>query len=608
MLPLPTERAVAAFLGSALALVLGVLGRSELVISLGGTGLLVLAGSLAATFPVGRRVRRERLEFAWWLGHGDPGTGPTAAVPGVPLTVRCYVRHRGERTLWLEGLEPLLAAGARLVPGPGGRDAMPRLDAASDGGFGRGLPPLQVRPRARTEFAFCLAGDAVGRIVLHGLAVRLRGALGLYTVPLYFPNPLAIKVLPRAAASRGATLRVASDLPVDRSGRASRLRRGGGSAFYELRERKPGDPYRAIAWKASARLGKLVVREVEREVQEVHVVLVDVTGSMRGGPLGARKIDYALDVAAFECRRGLLGGDVVGLATIDDRVLAWIPPRDDAGQMIRIYDALVAATEVVDEDLTEVDDLELAELVGRYVRNQDGIDFARGPARSAPGAGGSEERASRWDLRGLVKHVRRSLEEQGDDSGPPPVASSPDSVALRRFCRVRGIPVPHRVEPRDGAKGPTLAGALRRVAESRRGGQQVLLVTDFDGVVDFEPLVSAAKLLRTHGHQVRVLFPDARAFRPPGPSEDPLERDLGFVFGLTEARRFREARAALARAGVPVLSSGPRRERAPGSGAGPMNRGSTDRVPGDRSPGGKGPEPRPTGLPGSPPSGRRPAA
>ena len=45
-----------------------------------------------------------------------------------------------------------------------------------------------------------MSAKAAGRVVLHGLAVSLRGPLGLFEVPLYFPNALAIKVLPRTVA------------------------------------------------------------------------------------------------------------------------------------------------------------------------------------------------------------------------------------------------------------------------------------------------------------------------------------------------------------------------------------------------------------------------
>lgn len=502
---------------------LGLLTRQATLVTLAGAGFVGLAAALAATLPLGRRVRRQRLEFAWWLGHGQPGTGPAAVVPGAPFEVRCYVRHRGETPLHLEDLRPLVAEGARLL------EPEPR--------------PLDVHARARTEFAFELCAEGAGRVVLHGLAVRLQGPFGLFAVPLYFPNPLSIRVLPRAAAHAGATFRVTSDLPVERSGRATLRRRGGGTDLYELRELQPGDPYKSIAWKASARLGKLVIREVEREVQESRFVVIDVSGTMRGGIPGRRKLDLAIDVAAFEARRALRAGDLVGLATVDERLLSWVPARDDATHVLRIYDALLAATEVVDEDLTAIDRDGLVDLVGRYVRNQDGVDFAR--------RGGDPP----WDLRGLVKHVRASLDAAEADAGSEPVASTPEEALLRRFCRARGIPILHRPEPRNGAKAHALADTLRRVGESGRGAQDVLVVTDFDGIADLSPVVAGVRLLRRRGSHVRFLLPDGRRLAPA--PRDGYEAALREVFTLTEERRVREARAALGRLGVAVRLAAP---------------------------------------------------
>ncbi len=521
MLPIPTAGAIAAFVGCVAVLTIGIGTRSMPVTVLASAGFAGLSFALAATMPLGRRVRRQRLEFAWWLGHGDPSSMAGAVVPGAPFEVRCYVRHRGPQGLLLAGLEPIVPGGAQ------------RVDEAPN--------ELVLSPRGRTEFSFRLVAPAAGRVVLHGLAVSLRGPLGLFEVPLYFPNPLAIKVLPRAAASARGGARMVTGMPIERGGRTQLRRRGGGTELYELRELTPGDPFKSIAWKASARAGKLMVREVEREVQETRWILVDVSGTMRGGPPGSRKLDFAVEAAAAEARRTVDDGDRVGLITVDGRIVAYVPPRDGATQMIHIYDALLAATEVVDEDLTDVDDDEVVSIVSRYVRNQDGVDFA------------SRSRSGSWDVPGLLRHVRRSLAEQED--GVPhrdaPVASTPASALLRRFCRTRGIPLPYRPDPRDGAKGPGLAAALREAGGRTREPASIVVVTDFDGVGDSDSLLAAVKLVRAHGHHVSFVVPDARSFAPPPRTE--LERELFLVYGHGEERRVREARALLGSIGVPVV-------------------------------------------------------
>ena len=515
MLPVPTVGAVAAFVGCVAMLGIGIATGSGPVIVTAGVCFSALGLALAVTMPLGRRVRGQRLEFAWWLGHGDPAAGGGAVVPGAPFEVRCYIRHRGPAPLLLAGLAPIVPGGARIV------------DDAGD--------VLVLSPRARTEFSFRLSAPAAGRVVLHGLAVALRGPLGLFEVPLYFPNPLAIKVLPRAARLRGAA-RLVSGLSIERSGRTQLRRRGGGTELYELRELQPGDPFKSIAWKASARTGKLMVKEVEEEVQETRWIVLDVSGTMRGGLLGSRKLDFAVEAAAAEARRAVDEGDRIGLITVDGRTLSYVPPREGAPQLIHVYDALLAATEVVDRDLTDVDDDEVVGIVARYVRNQDGVDFA------------SRDRTG-WDVGALVKHAQRGLEDE--KRREEVVAASSAGATLRRFCRARGIPLPYRPDPRDGSKGPGIAEALRRAAGTTREPSSIVVVTDFDGVGDTDSLEAAVKLLRAHGHGVSFVVPDALSFAPP--PADELERRLFVVYGRGEQRRVREARALLGRLGVPVL-------------------------------------------------------
>ncbi len=534
MLPIPTRVSLAAFVGAAGMLIVGLGTRSPAAVTLSSAGFVALASALAITMPLGRRVRRQRLEFAWWLGHGDPSGGGGAVVPNVPFEVRCYIRHRGPMGLLLAGLEPIVPGGATV------KKDDPDL--------------LVLGARSRTEFSFTLVAPAAGRVVLHGLAVKLRGPLGLFEVPLYFPNPLAIKVLPRAARVR-TPARLRSGLGVDRGGRNALRRRGGGTELHELRELYPGDPFKSIAWKASARAGKLMVREVEQEVQETRLVVLDVSGTMRGGAPGQRKLDYAIEAAAAEARKALDEGDRFGLITVDGRVLSFVPPRERATHMIHLYDALLAATEVVDQDLTDVSDDEVVRIVGRYVRNQDGVDFSKRP--------GTDEG---WDVAGLLRHVRRSLLEvptggAGDEEtarlsqiGQNVVAESPTGAVMRSFCQVRGIPLPYRPDPRDGHKAPGLADALRLAGGTKREPSSIIVLTDFDGAGELGPLVAAARLARTHGHAITFVVPDAPALSPA--PKDGLEQDLSLVYGRGEKRRMREARAEFGRLGIPVLPLG----------------------------------------------------
>lgn len=516
MLPIPTRTAVAALVGALLAIAAGASLGSWPATMLGGAAFVGLALCLAMTMPLGRRVRRHRLEFAWWLAHADPGSGGGAVVPGKPFEVRCFMRHRGAMRLALRAMTPLAPGGAKL------------LDEDDE--------VLTLGPNARTEFSFRLVAPAVGRVVMHGLAVKLPGPLGLFELPLYFPNPLVIKVLPRAALRTRSAPRTITGLPVERSGASLLSPAGSGTELRELRELRPGDPFKSIAWKASARTGRLMVREVDQEVQETRYVVLDVSGTMRGGAPGRRKLDFAVEAAASEARRTLDAGDRIGLVTVDGRLLGHVHPKDGRPQLLRVFESLLSAIEAVDDDLTDVDDDEVAAVVGRYVRQQDGVDYHRSDGKG-------------WNVPMLVRHVSEALADEETELVVR--ASSPAGEVLRRFCRVRGIPLPYRPDPRDGLKGPGLAAALREAGGRSRTPMSIVVVTDFDAIGSLDSLEAAAKLLRMHGHGLAFVVPDATTFTDP--PEAGVASDVFEVYARGERRRFREARERFTRLGVTVL-------------------------------------------------------
>ncbi len=513
MLPIPTPRAIALFLGCVGMWAVGLFARSWAATALGSGAVIFLAAVLAATIPLGRRVRAQRLEFAWWLAQRDGLSG--AVVPQVPFQIRCYVRHRGSTPIELTRVEPILVPSARVL------DLFPAH--------------IHVSPRARNEFAFSVVAAAAGRVVLHGLAVNLRGPLGLFDVPLYFPNALAVKVLPRSVALRSTVRPAMTGQPIDRPGRHRLRRRGGGTDLHELRELQPGDPFKSIAWKASAKAGQLLVREVDQEVQQTLLLVVDVAGSMRGGKLGERKLDFALEMCVAQARAWLERGDRVGLITVDGRVYGHVPPGEGPAQLIRLYDALLATTEVVDADLTALDDRAVIELVARYVRHQDGLDFGHG-------------RGS-WDVSALVQHVKNALPPAR--TADAPLANTQAGVELRRFCRERGLTLAHRVAPAGGDKAEGLSAALRLAGGHTRVPQTIVLITDLDGLVDYDGLRAAARLLARRGHSLSLMVPDAQALAQPEQHEE-LEAELRVIYGRAERRRLREASQRFLKLGVDV--------------------------------------------------------
>lgn len=515
MAPIATRAAMCLFAGAVLMLAAGLIASSPTAVLLSVGALCGLAAAFGLTAPMGARLRRERLEFAWRL---DRPEGASVTV-GAPFELRCQLYNHGHRRLVFAELTAVLPTSVQVLEGTPGT--------------------LEVPPSCRAEFALRLGALCAGRVVAQGFAVAVAGPCGLFLAPLYFPTPLPIRVLPRSAGRSLGPPPWPANAADPRVGARALRKRGAGSELHELREHRAGDPFNAIAWKASARAGKLLVRELEREVQNDLQLVLDVGGTMRGGAPGQRKLDHAIELCALLSRHAIERGDRAGLITVDGRIISRVNESEGLPHMLRIYEALLHATELVDADLTEADDDYVVAAVGLYLRQQLGLGLIRD---------------GRWDVDAIVGHTQRLLAGERDGHDAPVSASTPAQVLLRRFCRARGIALPYRSSTRRKLKQEGIAAAMRAAAGVGRAPRTVLVISDLDGLPDASGLLPTLRLLTRRRHTVAFVFPDAGSLL--GPPRGGLERDLRRVYDIEERTRRTTFTRELGALGVPVLSLG----------------------------------------------------
>lgn len=507
MFPIPTLESRLLGICAALGIVLGVVLEAPLAVGVGGVVLLLIAFAFAATVPLARRARTESLEFAWWIATENPGQKPVARA-GASASIGCFFRHRGADTFTLRGLRAVSAV------------AYSRTDERR---------VVILRKASRTDFELEVEVATPGRAVLHGVAARLVGPLGLFEMPLYFPNRLRLTVLPRAARAPRREPPIDGKLVPRKN--ATR-RRGAGQDLHELRELRPGDPYRMIAWKTSARLGRFVVKEVEQEEHGTHRILVDASPSMRQGEPGLTRFDRALELAIAVSNASLGRGDRVGVSVIDGRALAHLSPDDRADQSKRVLETLLSATQVVDEDRTDIDDIDVARRIARYLRHQDGIDFL------------DPKEPEGVHFEAVATHVEGTL--RGHNRV---YARTNAGRALRRYCQHVGLPLPYRQHASPAEKTAGLVEACTAIERRRRAASRVTILTDLDGVSVEGPLSLALGRLRAHGHAVDfILIPDGNR-KTQG---DDVTGTLARERRDREGKRLRAAGSKLARAGAHV--------------------------------------------------------
>ncbi len=124
----------------------------------------------------------------------------------------------------------------------------------------------------------------------------------------------------------------------------SRLK-GSGLEFNQLREYVQGDDVRFIDWKASARSGKMLVRQYLEDRNRTVYIAVDVSASTDYGTtykLGVpqRKSDLKKQLAAVLAFVSLHSKDSVGLVLFTDTVEKIIPPRQSRNHALALVQTL----------------------------------------------------------------------------------------------------------------------------------------------------------------------------------------------------------------------------------------------------------------------------
>jgi uncharacterized protein (DUF58 family) len=154
-----------------------------------------------------------------------------------------------------------------------------------------------IRPGERLALELPVRGIARGRAALASphLAVRLWGLVERLAVPA---EKAEVLVLPDLRAVRGLHDRLNRFVLRGLGSRVS-ARLGKGREFDRLRDYVTGDELRDVAWKASARRGKLIVREYRLDRSQEVLMCLDRGHRMEARVAGLTKLDHAVNAAVM---------------------------------------------------------------------------------------------------------------------------------------------------------------------------------------------------------------------------------------------------------------------------------------------------------------------
>jgi uncharacterized protein (DUF58 family) len=188
-----------------------------------------------------------------------------------------------------------------------------------------------------------------GRHIFDEVEIVLDDPLGLQEAVLRLPAGDPVVVVPRVVELE----RIFSES--GRHGSAGRrllLRRASGYDLHSVREYEQGEPLRSVHWPTTARLGRLMVRELEDAPRDDIVVLLDCDAEAVAGPVGDSSFDAQVRAAGSLLRAHAAQGKRASLV-LGTAGMPLVRVASLEGDWEVALDAL-AAVEPVGRSLSEV--------------------------------------------------------------------------------------------------------------------------------------------------------------------------------------------------------------------------------------------------------------
>lgn len=244
-------------------------------------------------------------EAAWVrLATRKPETKYLLTVMGAEQGARRIVVYPGEKSVDWVRLYKKVGGEAELV------SRVPFLTIEPKLARGRGAHQLDFS--FETEYAGEYSGEQVG--------VLVKGPLGFFSSGCAVPFPRKYVVYPRVLQVAASTVRLLGRTEI---GGTPVQMPGVGSEYYEMREYQPGDDYRSVNWKATARLGELMVVEHMRESGGSYLLVLDARapGFKETDSLASTFLSLANSLGAAGVSFGVLvhdGASVLDFASEQD--------------------------------------------------------------------------------------------------------------------------------------------------------------------------------------------------------------------------------------------------------------------------------------------------
>ena len=196
-----------------------------------------------------------------------------------------------------------------------GDSAVVRISQGIEGFEVKTPRELLLPPGGEREVPYTLIPLRTGDFTIGPTELIITDERGLYTELVEAGESFKVSVYPSVDSIKEAA-KADYNLRLAEAYRKSQFAGTEGLDIKELREFQHGDDFKRIDWKASMRLGELIVREMMREQEADVYIFIDNTSEMRKG-IRRAKVDYAASLA-LQLAAVLLKDYRVGMVIYDE--------------------------------------------------------------------------------------------------------------------------------------------------------------------------------------------------------------------------------------------------------------------------------------------------
>ncbi|MHA1911214.1 MAG: DUF58 domain-containing protein [Candidatus Kariarchaeaceae archaeon] len=206
--------------------------------------------------------------------------------------------------------------------------------------LGENFLTTQLNPLQTLKFSYVVRMPIRGKFIIGPCKVITHDRMGFYSDEAVLADISEILVLPSYQDIQKLMMVGKKRQLGAQFGAHKMNKKGGGTDFFGIRDYVPEDSMKFVDWKATSRLGKMMVREYEIEQNIRVLTLLDSSMSMGAGLPRNTKLEYSIRASVLMTFLALEKKDMIGLAVVDEEVREWIQPTGNQKVINQVLDVL----------------------------------------------------------------------------------------------------------------------------------------------------------------------------------------------------------------------------------------------------------------------------